>query len=219
MDFFAELDTVRDRWNVLEHPFYTRWSAGELTRDELALYAGQYRHAVAGLARASANTAAVAGEGDLRRALQGHAAEEASHVELWDRFAAAVGGDVAAAPAPETVACAEAWAGDGERPLLDSLVAMYAIESAQPAIAETKREGLVAHYGFAPESDATLYFDLHATLDVEHAAQERALIEPRLDGADEQALLVEAESVLRANWELLDGVERALGRTPEPVVS
>ena len=88
---------------------------------------------------------------------------------------------------------------------------MYAIESAQPAIAETKREGLVAHYGVEPGSDATVYFDLHATLDVEHAAQERALIEPRLDGADEQALLAEAETMLRANWELLDGVERAAG--------
>lgn len=219
MDFFADLDAVRRRWNVLEHPFYTRWSAGELTRDELALYAGQYRHAVTALAQASANAAAVADDADLQRALRGHAAEEASHVELWDRFTTAVGGDATAAPAPETAACAAAWAGDGERPLLESLVAMYAIESAQPAIAETKREGLVARYGFAPDSDATVYFDLHATLDIEHAAQERALIEPMLDGADEQALLAEAETMLRANWELLDGVERALGRAPEPVAS
>ena len=49
--------------------------------------------------------------------------------------------------------------------------------------------------------------------DVEHAAQERALIEPLLDGADVEALLAEAESVLRANWELLDGVERLNGRS------
>ena len=218
MDFFAEIDAVRARWNVLEHPFYTRWSAGELTLDELALYSGQYRHAVTALAEASANTAAVA-DADLARALRGHAAEEASHVELWDRFTGAVGGDADAAPTPETQACAQAWAGDGERPLLESLVAMYAIESAQPAIAETKREGLVAHYGAEPGGDATVYFDLHATLDIEHAAQERALIEPLLDGADERALLAEAETMLRANWELLDGVERELGRVPEPAAS
>jgi len=218
MDFFAELDAVRERWNVLEHPFYTRWSAGELTLDELALYSGQYRYAVTALAAASANTAAVA-DGPLATALAGHASEEASHVALWDRFTEAVGGDSGAAPLPETAACADVWAGDGERPLLTSLVAMYAIESAQPAIAETKREGLVAHYGFDAGSDATMYFDLHATLDVEHAAQERALIEPRLDGADADALIAEAEAVLRANWELLDGVERALGRAPEPSVS
>jgi pyrroloquinoline quinone (PQQ) biosynthesis protein C len=219
MDFFAELDAVRERWNVLEHPFYTRWSAGELTQDELALYAGQYRQAVTGLAQAAANTAAAAQDPELRRGLERHAAEEAAHVALWDRFTAAVGGDAAAAPLAESSACAAAWSGDGERPLLESLVAMYAIESAQPAIAETKRDGLVAHYGFAPASDATAYFDLHATLDVEHAAHEHALIEPRLDDADRDALIAEAERVLRANWELLDGVERALGRAPELAAS
>ena len=90
---------------------------------------------------------------------------------------------------------------------------MYAIESAQPAISETKRAGLVEHYGFVPGSDATAYFDLHAVRDIEHAAHERALIEPLLPGADEAALLAEAESVLRANWELLDGVERLTGRS------
>jgi pyrroloquinoline quinone (PQQ) biosynthesis protein C len=56
------------------------------------------------------------------------------------------------------------------------------------------------------------YFDVHAERDVEHAAAERALIEPRLDGADAAALIAEAERVLRANWELLDGVERLSGR-------
>ena len=44
--------------------------------------------------------------------------------------------------------------------------------------------------------------------DVEHAADGWRLIEARLDGADEDALVAEAERVLRANWTLLDGVER-----------
>ena len=52
MDLWSRLAEAQFRWNVLEHPFYTRWSRGELTRDELALYAGQYRHA--GVARAGA---------------------------------------------------------------------------------------------------------------------------------------------------------------------
>jgi hypothetical protein len=57
---------------------------------------------------------------------------------------------------------------------------------------------------------ATASFDLHAKLDVEHAAAERALIEPRLDGADRGELVAEAERVLKANGELLDGVERLI---------
>jgi pyrroloquinoline-quinone synthase len=211
MTFFTDLEAVRERWNVLEHPFYTRWSAGELTREELAAYAGQYRRAVIALADASASAAHAAGDETLRSELDEHAREEAAHVELWDRFTAAIGGDTGAEATPETQACAAAWA--AERPLLSSLVALYAIESGQPAISETKRAGLVEHYGAEPGSALTAYFDLHAVRDVEHAAQERALIEPLITGADVEALLAEAESVLRANWELLDGVERLNGRS------
>jgi pyrroloquinoline-quinone synthase len=206
-DFWSRLETVRARWNVLEHPFYQRWSAGELTREELASYAGEYRHAVVALAEAAAGAARQA-EAPERRALEAHAAEEASHVALWDDFARAVGGDLARPAGPETADCARAWAGDGERPLLPSLVALYAIESGQPAISQTKREGLRAHYGI----EDTAYFDLHAELDHAHAAAEHALIEPRLAEGDVEALLAEAESVLRANWRLLDGVERVNGR-------
>lgn len=209
MDFWTEIEAVRRRHDVLTHSFYERWSAGELTRDELAVYAGEYRHAVQALATASANAAAAA-EPELRAGLEEHAREEAGHVELWDGFAAAVGGDLDREPAPETVACARDWAG-AERPFLASLVALYAIESGQPAISETKRAGLLEHYGFE-DGPGTAYFALHADLDHEHAAAARALIEPRLADADRDGLIAEAERVLEANWRLLDGVERLNGR-------
>jgi pyrroloquinoline-quinone synthase len=207
MEFFSRVEAARERWNVLEHPFYQRWSAGELTLDELAAYAGQYRHAVVALADASRQAAAAAGP-ELRPELEAHAVEETAHVELWDDFTRAIGGAVEADPHAETEACAAAWAGDGERSLGASLAALYAIESGQPAIAETKRAGLLEHYGVA-EGPATAYFSLHATLDHEHAAHERELLEARLGAEDQDALVAEAESVLRANWELLDGVEAA----------
>jgi pyrroloquinoline-quinone synthase len=205
MDLFTRLAEVRARWDVLEHPFYQRWSEGALTREELARYAGQYRHAVVALADASQRAAELA-DGALAAGLAAHAAEERSHVALWDGFLAEMGGDAADAPNPETAACAEAWAG-ADRDLTGTLVALFAIESAQPAISETKREGLLAHYG-VQEGPATAYFDLHARLDVEHAAQARAALEPRLAAADADRLVAEAEAVLKANWELLDGVEQ-----------
>lgn len=209
MEFWSRLEEIRERWDVLQHPFYQRWSAGELTREELAVYAGEYRHAVVALADASAAAAETA-SGELRDELRGHAAEEAAHVALWDCFAKAAGGDVGRVPAPETAECAAAWARPG-RDLLGSLVALYAIESAQPAISETKLAGLREHYAYA-DGPATAYFSLHAVRDIEHAAAERALIEPRLEGADHGALLEEAEAVLAANWKLLDGVDRVNAR-------
>jgi len=86
MDVLARLDQTRAATNVLEHPFYERWTAGELSGPELARYAGEYRHAVLALADASRAAAAKAPAG-CRASLQRHAEEEASHVELWDRFA------------------------------------------------------------------------------------------------------------------------------------
>jgi len=206
MDFWTRLEDVRSRHDVLEHRFYQRWSQGELTRAELAVYAGEYHHAVVALAEASQRAARSADPGSETE-LAEHAAQETSHIGLWADFAAAVGAVPAAQPAPETVACAAEWAGDGDRDLLHTLVGLYAIESGQPAIATTKHEGLKAFYGIQ-DGPGSAYFTLHAELDREHAAAERALIETRLEGADEDALLATAERVLRANWELLDGVER-----------
>ncbi len=206
MDLWSRLDDVRVRWNVIEHPFYKRWSAGELSREDLARYAGQYRHAVVALALAADRAARAASSIELAA----HAGEEAAHISLWDAFARAAGTDGPQQAEAETAVCADAWAGEG-RDLLGHLVVLYAIESAQPAISRVKADGLRAHYGFSAGL-ATAYFDLHAERDVEHAAEGRELIATRLDGADEDALVAEAERVLEANWTLLDGVERLCGR-------
>ncbi len=193
MDFFDRLEAARSRWNVLDHSFYVRWSNGDLTADELAFYAGEYRHAVVALADAVATTGSAE-----------HAMEEAEHIGLWDAFARAAGAE-AREPRPETSACVEAWTAGEDS--LEALVTSYAIESGQPAISRTKLDGLLGHYGFE-EGPATDYFSLHATLDEQHAAQSRELIEERLPGAHEDRLLELAEGALRGNWALLDGVER-----------
>jgi pyrroloquinoline-quinone synthase len=194
MELCARIDEARQRWDVLRHPFYTRWERGELTREELAFYAGEYRHAVIALARAAAS----GGDPD-------HASEEAAHVALWDRFAAALEAPLDREPTPETRACAAAWA---PRDRFDALAVLYAVESAQPTIAQTKLAGLVEHYGFGADDDATAYFSLHGERDVEHAAAARqALATAPPEDAD--ALAAVGERALEANWRLLDGVERA----------
>lgn len=205
MNFWDRLDAVGEERNVLRHPFYVRWSEGALTPAELAHYAGQYRHAVIALADAAAAAALSPDAGTDAPVLALHAAEEAAHVELWDQFVAATHGRVDAEATEETRACVAAWGGDESRPLAETLTAMFAIESAQPAISATKQAGLVRHYGIPPSP----YFEVHQHLDVEHAAQMRALIERRLAEADQDALVAAADRVLGANWRLLDGVEAA----------
>jgi len=216
MSLWSDLDALRARYDLLTHPFYERWSAGELSRAELAGYAGQYRHAVVALAHAAAAAAASldspADDQALCAHLQEHAREEAEHVALWDEFGCALGCDGPQPANAETIICARTWAGDGERPLLSSLMALHTIEVGQPAIAAVKRVGLIEHYD-VPEGPATSYFDLHEHRDIEHAADSRALIQRALDDpgshVEGDCLLAEAEAVLRGNWLLLDGVERS----------
>jgi pyrroloquinoline-quinone synthase len=197
---FDRIEASRRRWDVLQHPFYQRWSNGELTREELSRYSGQYRHAVEAIADLSTAAAdALPERPDLRR----HAAEEVGHIRLWDGFVDAVGGDTGAQATPETAECAATWAADGDA--LELLARLYAVEASQPAISRTKRAGLIERYGFA-EGAGTSYFKVHEGRDVEHAAEVRELIAELGSDDDADRLVAAAERAYEANWRLLDGV-------------
>ena len=137
MSLIERIDAARERWNVLEHPFYTRWSCGELTRDELAHYAGEYRHAVVALA----DTATKTGHAE-------HAREEAEHVDALGRVRRRLRRrDGSRAELPRRPS---AWPpGPLRQNRREALAVMYAIEAGQPAVSQTKLDGLAEHYGVA----------------------------------------------------------------------
>jgi pyrroloquinoline quinone (PQQ) biosynthesis protein C len=124
-------------------------------------------------------------------------------MRLWDGFVEAADGDAGDAATPETAACARAWTAPGDP--LELLARLYAIESGQPAISATKREGLLDRYGFE-DGAGTAYFRIHETRDVEHAAEARELASELASEADADRMVAAAESAMRANWRLLDGV-------------
>jgi pyrroloquinoline-quinone synthase len=213
MDILARLDEARSQTNVLEHPFYQRWSAGELSASELGLYAGEYRHAVLALADASARAAAKAGP-THELGLRAHAEEETAHVELWEDFAQAAG---ARPPAgvqalAQTEECVQAWTAGED--VLEHLAVLYAIEAGQPEISKTKLEGLTEHYGYSEEGPAAEYFRVHELRDAEHAREAGELIEELLSGCEDpeahaERMVQRASAALRGNWQLLSGVEAA----------
>ena len=198
---YQTLDDVTARWNLLEHSFYRRWTLGTLTRDELCDYVKQYAHVVLAV---PGWLEQVRG-GDAAEVAR-HAAEEQSHIALWNRFGEALGlslDEIRLAPAnaatAELIRRGDELVIDG-----DAAPAVWALEAQTPAVAGAKLVGLSAFYGIGPDSGGE-YFAVHQHLDVEHSAELRALCS---DGSQEAAA-----AMSEALWDLLTSVEVA----PAPV--
>jgi pyrroloquinoline-quinone synthase len=85
----AVADTLA-RYDLLTHPFYTAWSRGELSREQLHFYGEQYLAHVAAFPTYLTALHARMPEGAARRAVLNNAFEEEadgrSHADLWRDF-------------------------------------------------------------------------------------------------------------------------------------
>ena len=214
-----ELDARIAAGSILGHPFYRRWSAGALTRQDLATYARVYYPHVAafpGYLEAAVERAEIpAVRDELLENLREERTEPRPHAELWLRFAGAVGGDPAAiAAAQPTVAASRSL--DEFRRLCGTsagaaLAALYAYESQQPEVACRKAAGLRDHYGVA-DPDALSYFTVHAEADQRHREGERRALALCLEaGASAAEVHASAQGALAAYWNLLDAVTDEIG--------
>jgi pyrroloquinoline-quinone synthase len=200
------LEEVARKYDLLRHSFYQRWAAGELSRDELDDYAGQYAHVVAGLPRWL--SAAADAESENGRLLRAHALEESNHLALWDAFAKALNPSRDAALDPANPATCEllrrcdALAASGQ-----GMAVAWAFEAQSPQVSETKLEGLRAHYGIDADSGGQ-YFAIHARRDVDHRQELAAMIETSPDG---DAPVAAADAALAALWDVLTSVEKVAG--------
>ena len=100
--FFDQLEATIARHDLLCHPFYRAWAAGELTRDDLREYARHYYHHVQAFPCYLAEFALRLDEGELRRAVLANMCDEKGvaagpgrdsvpHSELWLDFAEGMG--------------------------------------------------------------------------------------------------------------------------------
>jgi pyrroloquinoline-quinone synthase len=216
-EFLSQLDARIAKYDLLCHPFYRAWSAGELTRDDLRQYAQDYFHHVEAFPSYLDAFGSRLDEGELRRAVLANMRDEQGgedavpHAELWLDFAEGMGSgrDLAShAPVAEVRNLmdqfdAVARQGSSE----EALAAFYAYESQVPRVATEKERGLRAMYGAGDK--ACGYFTLHATADVYHSQVWRKQLEKRVTANPETAerALDAAENAAQSLWRALDGIE------------
>ena len=216
-EFLSELDVRIAKYDLLRHPFYKAWSAGELTLDDLRDYAQDYYHHVEAFPSYLAALAERLENGETRRAVLANMADEKGgdnevpHAELWLDFAEGMGSDrslewhVPVGGVRQLIEHFEnvARAGSTE----EALAAFYAYESQVPRVAKEKECGLRAMYS---ANDKTCgYFTLHATADVYHSQVWRKQLEKRVAAHPETAenALDAAEHAAQALWRALDGIQ------------
>src|SRR5271163_2561735 len=74
--FFEQLEASIAKYDLLCHPFYKAWAAGQLTRDDLREYAEHYYHHVEAFPCYLAELALRLDEGELRRAVLANMCDE-----------------------------------------------------------------------------------------------------------------------------------------------
>jgi pyrroloquinoline-quinone synthase len=212
--FLEALDALVAEKHLLKHPFYTLWTEGKLTVENLRDYAVAYYPHVAAFPRYVSGVHSQSPDAALRQELLENLIEEergeVNHPALWRRFAGAVGAadeDVTPEPRlPEIAALVETFL-DATRngSVAEGLAALYVYESQIPEIAKTKREGLAAFYGITDE-DAVRFFTVHEKADVWHRQVEREALGRILDASADDEKRDAFESASRC----LDALNRAL---------
>src|SRR5579862_1662414 len=220
--FFEQLEAAIAKYDLLCHPFYKAWAAGELTGEDLREYARQYFPHVEAFPSYLAEFALRLDEGELRRAVlanmieekgtpDGSGKESVPHAELWLDFAEGMGSrrdlqwHLPVTQVRDLTKHFHKVASEGTAE--EALAAFYAYESQVPRVAQEKEGGLREMYGADDKTCA--YFTIHATADVYHSNVWRSLLKERIDANPESvhAPLASAEGTAKMLWKALDGIE------------
>jgi pyrroloquinoline-quinone synthase len=222
MTLREELDQRIAKHDLLCHPFYVAWTKGQLSQDDLRAYAQQYFHQVAAFPE-YLETFENRSQGyspALSQVVANNRAEEEGadlpdgrpHAEMWLDFAEGMGAERATVGATTPLPEVENLVNTFQRIVregsaAEALAAFYAYESQVPRIAREKARGLTEMYGASRSTCA--YFTHHQTADVYHSLVWSEELEKQVnaDPAMREAALDTAETIAKALWHALDGIE------------
>jgi pyrroloquinoline-quinone synthase len=215
-EIVMQLERRISEYDLLRHPFYVAWSAGELTRTDLREYAAEYYHHVAAFPTYLSSLHSLLPCGALRRTVLRNLCDEEidgiAHSELWLDFAEGIGADRDAVKQRTPILAVQELICTF-RTLMElpasALGALYAYESAVPRIAKEKARTLTADY--LADARTCRYFELHRRVDQHHSRVWKRELVALVSG--DPALTAEALNgavqAARSLWRALDGIERA----------
>lgn len=210
MQLIVRLDKAITQFDLLKHPFYQAWSAGQLSKEILQRYAAQYYQQVSTFPRYLSRIHTGCDEIAVRKVILENMVDEeihgADHPALWMQFANGLGVSAEAVrnekPLTETNELVDTFFDLAEQDWRDGLCALYAYESQVPAVSASKIDGLKKFYGISDE--ATLaFFTAHQAYDVEHSRKVAELIEAYVEPEVAEKAAARAAA---AQWKFLDGM-------------
>ena len=193
MDYKQALDSKISKYNLLKHPFYQAWSAGELPVEALKCYAREYGAFISTLPKGweTLNDAETA-------------EEETEHIEMWEDFADGLDTEISDAQIPQVktlLNTADNLFSDSET----ALGALYAFEAQQPETAKSKLAGLKAFYQLPEKVEP--YFVTHSHN--EHEAEKILERIGALSTASQKTVVQACEQMSSALWDALTGIHDA----------
>lgn len=211
--FVERIDEEIKSKSVLHHPFYQKWTQGELTIDHLIGYSKEYFSLVRAVPDLVSNAIESAEntqtENRTIESIRENLREEREHIGLWLRFCKSLGLSTEQVerhtPLPKTREAVEELAALTSSAFEESVSALYAYELELPKISSTKIEGLKKFYNLQTP-DALVYFETHEVADIRHALVWRQVLERVTDPARQKQALKVVTSSLQSQWKLLDSV-------------
>ena len=193
MDFKQALDSKISEYNLLDHPFYQAWSAGELPVEALKCYAREYGAFISTLPKGWETL------NDPETV-----EEETEHIDMWADFANGLNTEVSEAQIPQVktlLKTAEKLFSESET----ALGALYAFEAQQPETAKSKLAGLKEFYQLPEKVEP--YFETHSHN--EHEAEKLLKRIGELSLASQKTVVQACEQMSSALWDALTGIHDA----------
>jgi len=214
-EFRSALEAARDEYHSKNHPFFTTWAAGELSKDAMKAYCQQHYNFVSNASRYSGIMYGLCDWWDARQLFLENLNEEEDpkerHVDKLAKFGLALGMDVEegrSAPDLPTTAALKAHIINTilmRGTLHGTAMLVIGLESQVPELYGPIVPALRDVYGF--NDDQIEFFLLHITADVEHGDHGfQILTNHTHDERTQNELIDTVREAAKTRWFYMDGL-------------